>query len=72
MGVYICIGQQIHETDAKDAISFSSLQTFSAIHEKLNETGKILVFLSDGYHRIKRKAEQIACEKAIHMIDGTK
>ena len=31
MGVYICLGQQIHETDPKDAIPFQQFKTFSKI-----------------------------------------
>ena len=69
MGVYICIGQQIHEADKENAIHYTTLKTFSAIHEYIEKNEKILVFLSDGYHRIKRKAEQMACEKAIQMLN---
>ena len=69
MGVYICIGQQIHEADKENAIHYTILKTFSAIHEYIEKNEKILVFLSDGYHRIKRKAEQLACEKAIQIIN---
>lgn len=69
MGVYLCLGQQIHETNPNNAICYSKLKTFSAIHTYLETHGKILVFLSDGYHRIKRKAEQAACETAIKLLD---
>ena len=30
--------------------------------------GKILVFLGDGHHKIKKKAEQTACENAINNL----
>jgi dsRNA-specific ribonuclease len=69
MGVYICIGQQIHEASIPDALSFSTLKSFSAIHDHIEKNGKILVFLANSHNRIKRKAEQIACEKAIQLID---
>ena len=68
MGVYICLGQQIHETIPEKAIPLSKLGTFSAVHAELETNGKALIFLADGYHRIKRKAEQIACEKAIQIM----
>ena len=68
MGVYLCIGQQLHETSVANAIDFESLKSFNAIHDYLAVNNKILVFLSSAYHRIKRKAEQLACEKAIHLI----
>ncbi len=70
MGVYLCIGQQIHETSYENAIPFDNFNSFTAIHNELEKNNKILVFLSSGYHRIKRKAEQIACEKIIKIIDS--
>lgn len=68
MGVYLCVGQQIHETSPKEAIPFETYKTFSAIQKEIEISGKVMVFLSDGYHRIKRKAEQIACEKVIQNL----
>lgn len=68
MGVFLCIGQQIHEASPENAIKFSNIGTFSAIHEHVGTDGKILVHLADGFHRIKRKAEQIACEKVVQLL----
>jgi dsRNA-specific ribonuclease len=68
MGVYICLGQQIHETHPNNAIQFDELKSFSAIHQHIEINGKMLVFLSSAYHRIKRKAEQIACEQTIEKL----
>jgi N-methylhydantoinase A/oxoprolinase/acetone carboxylase beta subunit len=39
-----------------------------AIHEYVAENGKLLLFLGEGQHKIKRKAEQIACNEAIKSI----
>ena len=52
MGVYLCIGQQIHETPYEKAILYDTLNSFDAIHNHIEKEGKILVFLSDGYHRL--------------------
>ena len=30
--------------------------------------GKVLVFLGEGKHKIKKKAEQIACESAVQAL----
>jgi dsRNA-specific ribonuclease len=30
--------------------------------------GKVLIFLGEGKHKIKKKAEQIACESAIQNL----
>jgi dsRNA-specific ribonuclease len=69
MGVYICLGQPIHQASQSDAIDFvSELKTFEAIHKYMETKCKVLVFLGDGKHKIKRKAEQIACEKSIKYI----
>ena len=69
MGVYICLGQEIHEVTRKDAIPFTKFETFEKIQEKFEEDGKIFVFLGKGVHKIKKKAEQIACEIAIKQIN---
>jgi hypothetical protein len=31
--------------------------------------GKVLIFLGEGEHKIKRKAEQIACNEALQKIN---
>ena len=70
MGVYICLGQPIHNANKDDAIIFEdNLKTFQAIHDYMENNESILVFLADGKHKIKRKAEQIACEKCIHFLN---
>ena len=69
MGVYICLGCAIHEVTPHDAISFQSLGSFEKVHSYLNTNTHILVFMSDGTHKIKRKAEQVACQKALRFLD---
>jgi hypothetical protein len=34
----------------------------------VNDNGKILLFMGEGQHKIKRKAEQVACNEAINYI----
>jgi len=68
MGVYLCIGQSIHLCSREDAIDISELPSFPEIHQRLNTDGKILVFLGEGQHKIKRKAEQLACNVALQQI----
>ena len=63
------MGQPIYQAHQEDAIDFvSELKTFEAVHKYMETKGKVLVFLGDGKHKIKRKAEQIACEKSIKYI----
>ena len=68
MGVYLCLGQQIYNLQHSDAIHISIFKSFAAIHEYVSSHGKIFLFMGDGQHKIKRKAEQMACEKAINAI----
>jgi len=68
MGVYLCIGQPIHSVKFCEAINISKIKTFKAIHERIAVDNKIFVFLGEGQHKIKRKAEQIACEEALQRI----
>ena len=68
MGVYICIGQSIHNIDIINAIDFNKFNNFSNIHKYLEEHEKVLVFLGKGLHKIKKKAEQIACDEAIKKL----
>ena len=70
MGVYLCLGQQIHNTVATSAIDIHSFTTFKDIHQQMSEKGKIFVFLGGGIHKIKKKAEQISCENAIKNIEN--
>jgi dsRNA-specific ribonuclease len=70
MGVFLCIGQPIHNVNWRDAIKFSEFKTFQAIQERLMETdGIIFIFLGEGTHKIKRKAEQFACDQTIKEIE---
>jgi dsRNA-specific ribonuclease len=68
MGVYLCLGQQIHTVKHSDAINITEIKTFKAIQEHYAKHGKIFVFMGEGQHKIKRKAEQSACMSAIEFI----
>jgi len=69
MGLYICFGQNIHNAKISNAVNFDKLGSFKAIHELLEKQDKLLVFLTKGEHKIKKKAEQIACDQAIKLIE---
>jgi len=69
MGVYLCVGQQIHEVKIADALHINHLNNFKSIHEYIQQNGgKIFLFLGEGIHNIKRKAEQIACNEALQHL----
>jgi len=71
MGVYLCIGQPIYNMNIADAITFTDLQNnFKAVQDYILENdGKIFLFLGEGQHKIKRKAEQIACNEALQLLN---
>ena len=69
MGVYLCLGQKIHEVDHKNAIDFKSIGSFENIQKIMENDEKIFVYLGKGIHKIKRKAEQMACEETLKMFD---
>ena len=69
MGVYLCLGQAIHETDPSQAIPYQDLGSFEMVNDRYEQEGKILVFMGKGEHKIKRKAEQMACEYALELCN---
>ena len=68
MGVYLCLGQQIWETNESNALDFSKFNNFTNIHTYLENNDKVLILLGKGIHKIKKKAEQIACEIFINKL----
>ncbi len=70
MGVFICLGQSIHETSIDKAYNWKDFLSFDNIKTKLNETQKLLIFLTSSKHKIKKKAEQDACDKALKLINS--
>jgi hypothetical protein len=70
MGVFLCLGQPIHNAHIQHALSITQFITFQEIHEYMSVNNKIFLFLGKGVHKIKKKAEQIACDEAIQQING--
>lgn len=69
MGVYLCLGQPIYHLKHTDALHIQQFSNFKAIHEHVETYGKIFLFLGEGLHKIKRKAEQIACNEALNVLN---
>ena len=70
MGVYLCLGQPTHSVNIEDAIHINTLNSFKAVQDYVTEHhGKIFLFLGQGQHKIKRKAEQIACNEALNFLN---
>lgn len=68
MGVYLCLGQPVHETAGQKSIPLSEFKGFHEIHDYMARHGKCFIFLGEGRHSKKKKAEQIACESALEIL----
>lgn len=71
MGVYLCLGQPIYAAKQEDAVHATTFLTrggFDAIHQHMSVHRRILVLLGEGMHKIKKKAEQVACEEALRIL----
>ena len=69
MGVYLCLGQHVYNLKPEDAVNISEFKTFKAIQDYVTEHGRIFLYMGEGQHKIKRKAEQIACNEALNFIN---
>jgi dsRNA-specific ribonuclease len=70
MGVYLCLGQAVHNLNHTHSIALTKFTNYRDIHQYMSQHGKIFVFLGEGEHKIKKKAEQIACESAILQLNS--
>ncbi len=68
MGVYLCLGQPVFGVTHHHSISCASFTSFQEIHHHMSTSGKIFLFLGEGIHKIKKKAEQVACESALRLV----
>lgn len=70
MGVYLCLGQHVHGLKHDDSIPISKFSSYNDIHQHMSQYGKIFLFMGEGKHKIKKKAEQVACDDAIRILDS--
>jgi len=63
-GVYLCLGTHIHDKDYTKAIPFCNFKSLHDIHELYNDIGEVFIEFGKGTHKVKKKAEQIACQIA--------
>jgi dsRNA-specific ribonuclease len=70
MGVYLCLGQPVHSVTVNASKLITEFTSFQEIHQYMCMNGKVLVNLGKGLHKIKKKAEQIACEEALRALQS--
>jgi len=68
MGVYLCLGQPVFGLKHHHSKPFTDYESFSEIHQEMSVSGKVFLFLGEGKHKIKKKAEQMACEEALSCV----
>ena len=72
MGAFLFIGKNVHTMSPNDAMFISDLPepTFAAMHavRNMNKEKGIFILLSEGVHKIKQDAEQIACQIALDVL----
>ena len=69
MGVYLCIGSAIYSVNINTAKNLNTFNNFSDIHAHIQKHKFILILLGKGTHKIKKKAEQQACEIALQILE---
>lgn len=69
MGVYLCLGQPIFGLTHRQSVHCNMFKSYEEIHQYMSVHGKIFLFLGEGVHKIKKKAEQIACDEAIRLLN---
>ena len=72
MGVFLCLGQMFHSIRYEDSININAYKSLKEIHEEMTTNGKLFILLGEGKHKIKKKAEQMACEIAVKNMDKLK
>jgi dsRNA-specific ribonuclease len=71
MGVYLCLGESIHHAEMCRARTFAQFGSFENIQKEYLGKETLLVFLGSAAHKIKKKAEQMACAQIIEMLEST-
>ena len=71
MAVYLCLGKQIYDfkQEGTIAIPYQAFNSFQKIQELFAEKGEAFILLGIASHKIKKKAEQLACQEVINLID---
>jgi dsRNA-specific ribonuclease len=69
MGVYLCVGRNIHDCRLEDAIHLTKeWGSFQQIQQYIGMNNNIFMFLGSAQHKIKRKAEQFACNDILSRL----
>jgi dsRNA-specific ribonuclease len=70
MGVFLCLGQPVHNLKLEHSIPLQKFSNYNDVHHYMSQHNKIFLFLGEGKHKIKKKAEQISCDEVIRKLNG--
>jgi len=68
MGVFLLISIPLHIAKNSTADLYIKYKTFDNIHKHLETNDGVFILLGESKHKIKKKAEQMACKLAIDTI----
>jgi ribonuclease-3 len=68
MGVYLCLGQSHYALNHENATEYEVFGSLENIKSYFETHGKIFIFLGESKHKIKKKAEQSACQNALEKF----
>ena len=71
MGVYLRVGIPLHEVSHEASEPFTVYGSFAAVQRRIVTGDSVFIFLGQGCHKIKKKAEQIACEQALAQLGSS-
>lgn len=71
MGVFLLIDIPLHIAKKSSPDPYSKYKTFENIHKHLETNDGVFILLGESKHKIKKKAEQMACKLAIDTISQT-
>lgn len=65
MGVYLNVNTPVEHIKHENAITMEKPYHLPSLHDYIQQNGSILLCLETATHKVKKKAEQIACEHAL-------
>ena len=69
MGVYLCLGYEVHEIKQQNILAEEVKKiNLETLNERFEAGEKIFIVLGRSQHKIKKKAEQVACMEALDKM----
>ena len=70
MGVFLLINTPLHVAKKSQHDNYDKYGSFENIHKHLETNDGVFILLGESSHKIKKKAEQMACKLAIDAINS--